>query len=71
MGTFVVQMKGVHPLLVRWTHRPGTRDFFIMAALGSPVQDIFPHHTLIHFMCSAQQHRLAGVPGRLSLIMCL
>jgi hypothetical protein len=49
-----------------------TRDFYpALADPVRPVKNIFPHHTLIHFMCSAQQHGLAGVPGRLSLNMCL
>ncbi len=45
-------MKGALPWLVRWALHAGTRDFYpALAALVSPVQNIFPHHTLFEFIC--------------------
>jgi hypothetical protein len=66
MGTQRVQMKGIHPLLDRWTRHACTIDFCsVLAALGGPVQNIFssPYTTVP----IPQQAGQAGVLGRLSL----
>jgi hypothetical protein len=56
-----VQMKGVLPWLVRWARHAGTIDFYpALAALVSPVQNIFSTHTLFQFMCLNAQQAGAG-----------
>jgi hypothetical protein len=52
MGTQRVQMKGVLPRLIRWARHAGTRDFYLaLAALVSPVQNIFFLSGHFQFMC--------------------
>jgi hypothetical protein len=48
MGISRVQMKGVLPLLIRWSCRAGTKDFCpALAALVGHVQNIF--FLIVHF----------------------
>ena len=67
-------MKGVLPWLVRWARlarRGGTRKLYpALAALVSPVQKFFPHHTLFQYtvcVSIAQQPGQVVVQGRLPL----
>ncbi len=54
-------MKGVLPWLVRWLAMPVLENFCpALAALVGPVQNIFPHRTLFHFICP---HRPATWSG--------
>jgi hypothetical protein len=67
-------MKGVHPWLVRWATRDGTRDFSsAFAALVGQVQNIcfLTAHYFTSFLPIARQAGQAVVPGRLSLSICL
>jgi hypothetical protein len=65
-------MKGVLPWLVRWACRAGTRDFCpALAALVSPIQNIFTVLCFNSFVPIAQQAGQAAVLGRLSLSLCL
>jgi|688.fasta_scaffold317279_2 hypothetical protein len=63
----------VLPWLVRWACCADTIDFCpALAALVSPVQILFSHRTLFHFMCPSRPASWAGSrAGRLSLNMCL
>jgi hypothetical protein len=54
METKGVHMKGVLPRLVPWARRDFCPD---LAVLVGPVQNIFFHRTLFHFICF---HRLAS-----------
>ncbi len=50
-------MKGVLPWLVPLAYHAVTRDFCpALAALVGPVQNIFPHRTLFHFICPHGPH---------------
>jgi hypothetical protein len=76
MGSFGAQLNGVLPGLVRWACRTGTRDFYpSLAALDSPVQNIFFRTGIAHFFTSwfpfAQLPGQEVVQGRLSLNMSL
>jgi hypothetical protein len=52
MGTHGADMKGVPSWLFCWAGHAGTRDFCsAWATLVSLVQNIFPQHTLFHFIC--------------------
>jgi hypothetical protein len=65
-------MKWVLPWLVRWACRAGIRDFCpALAALVSPIQNIFTVHYFNSFVPIAQQAGQAAVLGRLSLSLCL
>ncbi len=55
-------MKEVLPWLVRWARRAGARDLCpALAALVSPVQNVFPRHTLlVHFIYPLRAASWAG-----------